>query len=161
MIEGAADVKISTKGRYAARAMFELASREGNAPLPLNVIADAQDISVKYLERIMTALAADGLIGSSRGRQGGYFLVRSASKIRMLDIIISVENEVIPVPCLGDEYCCSSADTCVTRRIWKEVQGAVVNVLSSYTLADMVRLGSPDGMTPGAEQHNHSISSEQ
>ena len=68
---------VSTKGRYALRVMVELAQHQGDGYVPLNVIAERQDISEKYLESILKVLVQDKLLTGLRGRGGGYRLTKA------------------------------------------------------------------------------------
>lgn len=67
-------MKLSTKGRYGLKAMFQLSLNQGNSPIPLKNIASKQNISEQYLEQIFSSLKKSGLVTSVRGSQGGYLL---------------------------------------------------------------------------------------
>jgi Rrf2 family protein len=131
-------MKLSTRTRYGMRAIIELAHHEGNRPLQLKAIADRQDISVKYLEQLMSLLRSGGFVRSVRGSKGGYVLARPADQIRMNDVFRSLEGQVTTTECTTDqEYCERSAD-CIARGIWLDVEAAINNVLGAITLADLV-----------------------
>lgn len=130
--------KLSTKGRYAARAMLELAIRNQNGPVLLKDIAKAQAISERYLERIMAVLVSRGLVRSLRGQHGGFSLVKSPSDIRMSDILLAVEGPLSPVACTDDPKTCSRSDSCVTRDVWIKLKESTATVLDSFTLEDLV-----------------------
>ncbi|MBN2415345.1 Rrf2 family transcriptional regulator [bacterium] len=131
-------MNISTKGRYASRAMLELAMRNSPEPVPLKTIASSQRISLKYLERIMTSLAGEGLVISVRGKSGGYLLARPAAKITLDEIVKTVEGDMAPVSCVTDASLCGRSAVCVTRDIWREVEDTVLGVLRSYSLAHLM-----------------------
>ena len=80
-------MKLSTKGRYGVRAMFDLALNSGQGPIPLNNVAERQNISGHYLEQLIALLKKAGLVKSVRGAQGGYFLARDPEEITIGDII--------------------------------------------------------------------------
>ena len=130
-------MKLSTRTRYAVRAMIELAKHDTNRPLQLKVIADRQEISIKYLEQLMAVLKSAGLIKSIRGSKGGYVLARAASQIRINDILHCVEGPITTVECVGDTASCSRAADCAAREVWKRVEQAIENVLKSITLQDV------------------------
>jgi Rrf2 family cysteine metabolism transcriptional repressor len=131
-------MKLSTRTRYGMRAMIELAQHEGKRPLQLKAIADRQDISVKYLEQLMSLLRSAGFVRSVRGSKGGYILARAAGEIKLSEVFRCLEGPVTTAECVEDEdYCKRSAD-CVAREIWMEVEAAIQGVLSSMTLADVV-----------------------
>ena len=132
-------MKLSTRTRYGMRAIIELAQHEGKRPLQLKAIADRQDISVKYLEQLMSLLRSAGFVRSVRGSKGGYILARSAGEIALSDIFRCLEGSVTTTECTeNQDYCKRSAD-CVARELWTQVEGAIHQVLDSLTLQDMVR----------------------
>ena len=95
-------MKFSTRDRYALRLMVELANRAGaDALVPLKEISDAQQISLKYLEQIVTPLTKAGLVLSVRGAQGGYRLARPDTEITAGEILRAVEGELTAIPCLA------------------------------------------------------------
>ena len=86
-------MKITTKGRYAVRVMIDLAENAGGAAVPLRGISERQEVSLKYLEQIMTLLSEGGLVVGTRGNGGGYTLSRPASEISAAAILSAVEKE--------------------------------------------------------------------
>lgn len=86
-------MKITTKGRYALRVMIDLAENGTEAPVSLRSVAERQDITVKYLEQIVSRLAEAGLIVGTRGNCGGYRLAKSAGSISAYDILLAAERE--------------------------------------------------------------------
>jgi len=132
-------MKLSTRTRYGMRAIIELAQYEGKRPLQLKVIADRQDISVKYLEQLMSMLRAAGFVRSVRGSKGGYVLARPVDQVRMSEVFRCLEGPVTTTECTADgDYCGRSTD-CIARDVWIEVEAAINNVLDSITLADLVK----------------------
>lgn len=133
-------MKLSTKGRYAARAMLDLAGAYGEGPVKLRHIARRQEISERYLERMMNALANAELVRSTRGRRGGFQLMRAPSEIRLSEIVGAVEGSMTPVACVDDPSVCHRHRSCVTKDIWEKVKVAVFDVLHSITLEDMLEM---------------------
>jgi Rrf2 family transcriptional regulator, cysteine metabolism repressor len=131
-------MKLSTRTRYAMRAVLELADNYGKGPLQTRVIAKNQEISIKYLEQIMAALKSMGLIRSQRGAKGGYILANPPEKIKLSDVFDVFEGPVVTVECVGNEKYCDKAGNCVARQVWAEVQRAVRNVLQGTTLQDVI-----------------------
>ncbi len=131
-------MKLSTRTRYGLRAIIELAEHNGAAPLQTKVIAGSQDISVKYLEQLMTILRSAGFVRSIRGSKGGYMLAKSPNQIRLSDVFDCLEGHVTTVECVEDRSFCERAEDCVARQVWAEVQQAIKNVLQSITLQDLV-----------------------
>lgn len=134
------NVKLSTKGQYAARAMLELALHYEKGPMLLRNIAKIHNISERYLERLMSALVSAGLVRSLRGQKGGFILARNPSEIRLDQVIEVVEGSISPVSCLDDKKFCKKINTCVTYDIWVKLKDAMVGVLKSISLEDMVNM---------------------
>ncbi len=133
---GEYDMKLSTRTRYAIRAILQLADNFGKGPLQTRIIAQQQDISVKYLEQLMAALKSAGLVTSQRGAKGGYVLARTPDQIKLSEVFDVFEGPVVTVECVSNENYCTKAADCIARQVWSEVQRAVKNVLQSITLAD-------------------------
>jgi len=131
-------MKLSTRTRYGIRAILELADKYQKGPLQLKIIANRQDISVKYLEQIMTVLRSGDLIRSIRGPRGGYILAKPPNQIKLSDVFDCLEGSVTTVECIEDEnYCPRNAD-CIAKRLWTQVHMAIRNVLHSVTLQDLI-----------------------
>jgi Rrf2 family cysteine metabolism transcriptional repressor len=131
-------MKISTKIRYGARAMLELASHYGEGPIELKEIAKKENISLKYLEQVINPLRASGLVKSIRGSKGGYSLAKPPSEICLYDVVETLEGPLNLLECLRDVKVCQKVPFCVTRDIWKEVSEAISKIFYSVTLEDMV-----------------------
>jgi Rrf2 family protein len=131
-------MKISTKIRYGARAMLQLASHYGEGPIELKEIAKKEDLSLKYLEQVINPLRTDGLVKAIRGSKGGYSLAKPPSEICLYDVIETLEGPLNLLECLGDPKACQKVSSCVTREIWKEVSDAISKIFYSVTLEDMV-----------------------
>ena len=131
-------MKISTKIRYGARAMLELASHYGEGPIELKEIAKKENISLKYLEQVINPLRAAGLVKSIRGSKGGYSLAKPPSDICLYDVVETLEGPLNLLECLRDPKVCQKVPSCVTRDIWEEVSEAISKIFYSVTLEEMV-----------------------
>lgn len=132
-------MKVSTRGRYALRLMIDLAENGGDGLVSLRDVAQRQEISVKYLEQIVSILGKAGLVRSSRGPQGGYNLSRPAEEYTVGDILRLTEGDLAPVSCLeGEENQCSRCDRCGTVDFWNGLYGVVNQYIDRFTLADLV-----------------------
>ncbi len=132
-------MKISTKGRYALRLMLDLALYGNQEPVRLKDVAKRQEISIKYLEQIISVLQKAGYVKSIRGAQGGYHLMKAPEDYTVGMILCLIEGDLAPVACLEDEVNqCPRQASCVTLRLWKELDAAIRGVVDKYTLADMV-----------------------
>ncbi|MCX7682794.1 MAG: Rrf2 family transcriptional regulator [Anaerolineae bacterium] len=131
-------LRISTRGRYALRAMIDLALHAGEGPILRQEIARRQDISAEYVAQLFSALQKAGLVKSAKGPGGGYRLARDPEAITALDILQAVEGPVAVVRCvLPEEPACSRVDRCVAYLLWKRLSIAISEVLSTVTLRQL------------------------
>jgi len=130
-------MRLSTKARYALRAMMELALHEGEGPQLLREIAQAQRLSVKYLEQLTIPLRHAGLVRSARGPNGGYELARPAAEITALDVVAAVEGPLTLLDCVGRTAACDRTATCVARQLWMRAGEAISAALSDTSLAHL------------------------
>ena len=131
-------MRLSTKARYGAKAMLDIAINYEKGPVSLKSLAQRQHVSVKYMEQLIPLLKLAGLVRSIRGAGGGYTLSKDAHLINLRDIIDALEGSMFPVDCVDNPETCDRAKKCVTHVIWKEIQDTINNMLDSLTLADMV-----------------------
>jgi len=132
-------MKLSTKGRYGTRAMLDLARHYGEGAILARDIAARQHISERYLEHLLIALKAGGLVRSLRGAHGGFTLAMPPSEIRVSDIVRALEGSVAPVDCVDDSALCPRSETCVTRDVWVDMKRAINSILDSTTLQDLLQ----------------------
>jgi Rrf2 family cysteine metabolism transcriptional repressor len=131
-------MKLSTRTRYGIRAILELAQNQGREPLQIRIIAQRQDISVKYLEQVMTILRSAGFVRSIRGSKGGYILAKPPEKIKISQLFDCLEGDMITVECVEDKDYCKKTSDCVARLVWAQVQKAINDVLKSITLQEKI-----------------------
>ncbi|WDC83761.1 Rrf2 family transcriptional regulator [Caloramator sp. mosi_1] len=131
-------MKLSTRGRYGVKAMFELALNYGSEPLSIKTISEKQNISEYYLEQLFGSLRKAGLVKSIRGAQGGYVLSRPPSEITVGDVLDVLEGPIEISECIEDEDNCSRVEYCATRLLWIKIRDSVNQVTHSITLEDMV-----------------------
>jgi len=132
-------MKLSTKARYALRAMVDLAAHSEQTPVSRREIADRQSISPHYLEQLFAKLRDVGLIEAVRGPGGGYRLAKRADEITAGEVVRAVEDVLSPVACLlaDPDLQCERAPSCPTQRVWKELGERVSQYLDSLSLADL------------------------
>lgn len=131
-------MKISSRGRYALRFMIDLAQHGGGEAVTLKEVSQRQEISVKYLEQIVTLLNRGGLIHSVRGNQGGYLLAREPAAYTVGDILRVVEGDLFPVACMENQpNQCPRCDGCRTIRFWEGLYKTVNEYVDSVTLQDL------------------------
>lgn len=132
-------MKLSTRGRYGLKAMYQLAIRYGEGPVPLNVIAKEENLSENYLEQLVSILRREELINSVRGAQGGYMLARPPKEITVGSILRVLEGSIGPADCVTDgNGACKNEEECVTKLVWEQIKDSIDNVIDSITLDDML-----------------------
>lgn len=133
-------MKITTKGRYALRIMVDLAQQNPETFIPLKEISERQEISEKYSEMIIGLLSKAGLVYSSRGKGGGYKLVKPAEKCSVGSVLKASEGSLAPVTCLEhSENICPNAGACKTLPMWTELERRIEEYLESVSIADLVK----------------------
>ena len=131
---------ISTKGRYALRVMIDLAQNYGNGYVPMKEVAKRQNISLKYLERILPVLTKNKLIEGLQGKGGRYRLTYTPHRYRVGDILRLTEGDLAPVACLGcEENTCERAGTCKTLPMWEEFYRLTNTYFDGIVLSDLVK----------------------
>lgn len=130
-------MQLSTKARYAVRALIELVPYYGQGPLMLKEIARRQDISDKYLEQLMSPLRNRDIVYTVRGNRGGYMLSKKPADINLFEVIQAVEGSLAPVPCVEKNSVCEKTDVCATREVWCELNDKIKNTLENTTLDDL------------------------
>lgn len=140
---------LGSKTRYAVMAMVELAGHEAGQPVKLSCLAQAQEITVPYLEQIFSKLKQAGLVRSVRGPGGGYTLARAAAQVRISEIVRAVEEPVKMTRCDGhfSEGCMAARTRCMTHDLWDGLERHIMSYLYSVTLAD-VRSRSLPALSP-------------
>lgn len=126
-------MKLSTKGRYAVTAMLDLAINAKTTPVTLSDISVCQDISLSYLEQLMSMLRRHHLVKGMRGPGGGYLLARDPSEITIADIITAVDEKVSITRCTKNESC-QAGERCLTHDLWEELSKELYQFLSTISL---------------------------
>ena len=107
-------MKLSTKIRYGTRALVYIAAFGKNRYVSISEISEKENISLKYLENIMTLLKSSGLLRSMQGAGGGYYLAKSIDELTLADIMYSISGPIFLVRCLS-EYECNREMECVLK----------------------------------------------
>lgn len=132
-------MKINSKIRYGLRTMIEIACCKEPTGILQKDIAKNQNISVKYLDYIISALKLKGLISNTKGRGSGYMLARPADKITMLDIYTAFEQIVI-IECVKNRSFCERAThQCTANNYWKQFHHQIIEILSAKTLEQIIK----------------------
>jgi Rrf2 family protein len=135
-------IRISTRGRYALRAMVDLAQHGGDAPVARQELAERQEISADYVAQLFGTLQAAGLVEGVKGPGGGYRLARDATRITAGDVVQAVEGPLAVVHCAlpgpDEKPACDRVDHCVTHLLWKQMSETMMDVLNAVSLEDLV-----------------------
>ena len=130
---------VSTKGRYALTVMVDLAKNEDDGYVSLADIAERENLSMKYLESIISILNKGGMLLSLRGKNGGYKLARKPEEYSINEILLLTEGTLAPVNCImQDGVQCEKAATCSTLPLWAGLDKVIENYLSGITLEDII-----------------------
>ena len=130
---------ISTKGRYALRIMIDLAEHRNGGFIPMKEVAARQEISLKYIERIMPVLTKNNLVKGLHGKGGGYRLNRELKDYPVSEILRATEGSIAPVACLDKEVNdCARAPECPTLAMWENLQKLIDDYFANVTLEDLV-----------------------
>lgn len=131
---------VSTRGRYALRVLIDLAEHQSDGYIPMKDVAKRQDISLKYLERILPVLAKNNYIDGVQGRGGGYRLTRDPEDYKVGDILRLTEGDLAPVACLEcGAKPCERARECRTISMWSQFHGMVNEYFDGVTIADLMQ----------------------
>jgi Rrf2 family iron-sulfur cluster assembly transcriptional regulator len=135
-------MKLTTRSRYAVRALANLARRPPGKPVPLSIIAREEKISLNFLEQIFMSLRQRKIIRSIRGPAGGYLLDKPADRITAYQILVAVGEPLQPVECIDDPSRpgrkCPREKVCLTRETWQELGDTIALFLKSLTLAHII-----------------------
>ena len=132
-------MKIPMKVDYGVRALVDLALNYGDGPVQTAEIAYRQGIPEAYLDQLMTTLNKFGFIISRRGPQGGHRLAMDPNEIKLSMVMATLDGNASPLDCLINPDDCVFSDSCAQQEVWKSVEEAIQNLLSSISLADLAQ----------------------
>ena len=134
---------LSRKTKYALKALTFIARQPDKQPVQTSVIAENENISHKYLEAILLTVRNLGYLGSKKGKGGGYYLLKPAMDIQMVDLLRKLEGPIAMVPCVSLNYyekCddCADEESCSVHLLMIEVRDSTLKVLENKSLADVI-----------------------
>ncbi|MFU2210758.1 RrF2 family transcriptional regulator [Solidesulfovibrio sp. C21] len=131
---------VTQKCQYALRALFELARRKGDGPIPAGGIAERQAIPKRFLEVILHQLRQGGFVDAQRGKEGGFYLARPAETVTVGEVIRFMDGPISPVDCHRERpgHDCPLRGGCVFREMWEEARAALEKVYDARTLRDLL-----------------------
>ncbi|WP_290696353.1 Rrf2 family transcriptional regulator [Lacinutrix sp.] len=134
---------LSKKTKYGIKALTYLAKQENRIPVQISTISKSESISQKFLESILLTLRKSGMLGSKKGKSGGYYLLKDPNNIVMVEVMRVLEGPIALVPCVSlnfYEKChdCPDEKACSVHNLMLEVRDSMLKVLNDKTLADFI-----------------------
>lgn len=137
-------MKLSTRSRYGARILVDLARHTDQGPVQIGEISKRQDISVKYLEQLIRPLKQASMVTSVRGPKGGHLLAKKPEEISLGQIVRLFEGQSELVECISKPELCNMSDDCQVRLAWKDATRVLYEKLDSTTIADLLDGNDPE-----------------
>lgn len=139
---------LSRKCQYALHALTYLADIKGDESVTIGEIAEAKHIPKKFLEAILLDLKNAGILGSKKGKAGGYYLIRPANKISIIEVIRHIDGAVAMLPCVSLNFydscgMCEDEHTCRINHLFGQVRDATLKILTANTVADLAHTNQP------------------
>ncbi|MEH0154372.1 Rrf2 family transcriptional regulator [Limibacter armeniacum] len=133
---------LSKKTKYALRALRYLTRKYGEGPVLISEIAEHEHISQKFLESILLELRKGRVLGSKKGKGGGYYLIKEPASVPLSQILRMVEGPIALLPCVSLNYyepCddCEDEESCTLKRVMTEVRDETLKILENKSLADL------------------------
>ncbi len=134
---------LSKRTKYGIKALVYLARKEEDTPINIAEISTHENISRKFLESILLTLKKNGILGSKKGKTGGYYLIKKPSDVKMSAVLRILEGPIAMVPCVSlnfYEKCddCPDEDICSVNSLMREVRDSTLGILNDNTLKDLV-----------------------
>lgn len=134
---------LSKKTKYGIKALTYLAKQEQNVPVQIASISEIENISLKFLESILLTLRKSGLLGSRKGKGGGYYLLKDPKDIKMTAVMRILEGPISMVPCVSLNYyekCddCPDEAQCAVHHLMARVRDSNLKIYGETSLADLI-----------------------
>jgi len=140
-------MKLSTRSRYGARILVDLARNSKQGPVQIGEISKRQDISVKYLEQLIRPLKQANLVNSVRGPKGGHLLAVKPEDVTLGQIVRLFEGQSELVECISNPQKCSMSDDCQVRLAWGDATRVLYENLDNTTIADLMSANHSDAQS--------------
>lgn len=131
-------MKLSTRTRYGMRAIIEIAMHSSDTPILLKDICKKQNLSLKYIDQIITSLKSAGLVVNAGGKHSGYLLARPLNKIYASEIVASLEGGLSVRECVDIPGLCERSEKCISRKLWKKLDSAI-QIALNVTLSELIK----------------------
>ena len=134
---------LSKRTKYGIKALVYLARKDDYSPINIAEISESENISRKFLESILLTLKKSGILGSKKGKTGGYYMIKEPSEVKMSTVLRVLEGPIAMVSCVSlnfYEKCddCPNEDVCTVNALMRDVRDSTLSVLNGKTLADLV-----------------------
>lgn len=134
---------LSRKTKYGLKALTFIAKQENNNPVQIATIAESENISKKYLESILLTLRKNGVLGSKKGKGGGYYLIKKPEDVDMAGVMRVLEGPIALIPCVSlnfYEKCddCPDENACSVHKLMIDVRDSTLEVFNNTSLADLI-----------------------
>jgi Rrf2 family protein len=135
---------LSKKTKYGLKALTFIARQEDREPVQIAVIAESENISKKYLESILLTLKKNGVLGSKKGKGGGYYLLKNPEDLAMSGVMRVLEGPIAMIPCVSFNFyekCddCPDENACSVHRLMIEVRDNTLKIFNNTTLSDLIK----------------------
>ena len=153
-------MKLSNKGRYGVRALFDIAFHNDGRPTQIKDISAREAIPARFLEQIFQDLKKAGLVGAKRGPRGGYHLARPAREIRLGDVVRALEGPIAITGRTDDGKRGPATDAAgkdVTDAVFRELSHRIEGCFDAVTIADMCRRGDELGLRKQHDSYSYVI----
>jgi len=134
---------LSKKTQYAFHALTYLAENQSKGPILISEISQERQISLKFLENILLELKKAGVLGSKKGKGGGYYLIKESDEIALAKVIRVLDGPIALLPCVSLNYYerCENCEEeiCGLNRVMADVRDNTLKVLENKTLKDILR----------------------
>jgi|TARA_B100000767_G_scaffold139208_1_gene131545 Rrf2 family protein len=133
---------LSKKTKYGIKALTFLAKQEDRTPVAIAIISKSENISLKFLESILLTLRKNGILGSKKGKGGGYYLLKEPKEIQMTSIMRVLEGPIAMVPCVSlnfYEKCddCPDENICTVHNLMIQIRDSSLQIFRNTSLADL------------------------
>lgn len=133
---------LSKKTKYGIKALTYLARQENKAPVSIATISESENISLKFLESILLTLRKNGLLGSKKGKGGGYYLIKEPNQIQMTVVMRILEGPISMVPCVSlnfYEKCddCPDENACAVHKLMVQLRDSSLKIFRNTSLSDL------------------------
>jgi Rrf2 family protein len=133
---------LSKKTKYGIKALTFLGKQDGRTPIAIATISKSENISLKFLESILLTLRKNGILGSKKGKGGGYYLLKEPTEIPMTAIMRILEGPISMVPCVSlnfYEKCadCPDENACAVHQLMIKVRDNTLEIFRNTSLADL------------------------